>query len=276
MYRLTHLQSLWTHCHDYFQIWYVSKGSFTHKVYDQSYEISQGDIFVVSPYTLHSVNVSSGQEIEIYGCEFMPAFINEKLEHMPVGHAIFDMAFVEYFLRRDTDAHFKISMEKGTEVTVRNVMKDMLAEYEGRSPFFQLSLKAYLLVLLSILVREVNGKLVKAGFEKSEKYKEIMTKVVDYIHNHYQEDLKLNTLCGVSNLSKSTFCILFKEWTGKTFNRYLTDYRILQAKYMLKQPELSVTDVCYSTGFNELSYFCRMFKKYTGIPPTDFRKQAID
>ncbi|WFB59987.1 AraC family transcriptional regulator [Paenibacillus sp. BR1-192] len=102
-----------------------------------------------------------------------------------------------------------------------------------------------------------------------------MTRVVDHIHNHYQEDMNLNDLCSLSNLSRSTFCILFKEWTGKTFNRYLTDLRILQAMMMLKQPELSVTDVCYSTGFNELSYFCRIFKKYTGISPTDFRKQAM-
>ncbi|UNK17104.1 AraC family transcriptional regulator [Paenibacillus sp. N3/727] len=275
MYKLTSQNSLWTHCHDYFQIWYLAKGSFVHTVNSQVYEISKGDIFVIPPFTLHSVEIFPDQEIEIYGCEFMPSFVNERLVDMPTDPAFFDVVFLEYFLRKESNAQSKITLDSVTEVTVRNVMNEMLTEYERRFPFFQIALKANLLLLLSILVRQVNGELVRAGFEKSEKYRGIMTRVVDYIHNHYHEDLKLNSLCSLSNLSRSTFCILFKEWTGRTFNRYVTDLRILQAMMILKQPELSVTDVCFSTGFNELSYFCRIFKKYTGISPTDFRKQAI-
>ncbi|WP_194541322.1 AraC family transcriptional regulator [Paenibacillus sp. JZ16] len=275
MYKLTYQQSLWTHCHDYFQIWYVAKGGFQHTVNQQAYEISKGDIFVIPPFTLHSVSISPEEDIEIYGCEFMPAFVNERFQEMPTDHAFFDVAFLEYFLRKEMNAQAKITLDTVTDVTVQNALKDMLIEYERRTPFFQIALKAKLLILLSILVRQVNGELLREGFEKSEKYRGIMTRVVDHIHNHYQEDMNINDLCTLSNLSRSTFCILFKEWTGKTFNRYLTDLRILQAMMMLKQPELTVTDVCYSTGFNELSYFCRIFKKYTGISPTDFRKQAI-
>lgn len=275
MYKLTYQQSLWTHCHDYFQIWYVAKGSFVHTVNNQVYEISKGDVFIIPPYTLHSVYIAPEFEIEIYGCEFMPCFVNERMQDMPVENSFFDIAFLEHFLRKEMNAQSKITLDGVTEVTVRNVIKEMLMEYERRLPFFQISLKANLLVLLSILVRQVNGELIREGFEKSEKYRGIMMRVVDYIHNHYDEDMNLNTLCGLSNLSRSTFCILFKEWTGKTFNRYVTDLRILQAMILLKQPDLSVTDVCYSTGFNELSYFCRIFKKYTGISPTEFRKQAI-
>ncbi|MFD0619711.1 helix-turn-helix domain-containing protein [Paenibacillus sp. GCM10027629] len=69
--------------------------------------------------------------------------------------------------------------------------------------------------------------------------------------------------------------LIFKQWTGKTFNRYVTDLRIRNATILLKQPELTVTDVCYSAGFNDLPYFCRIFKKYTGLSPAYYRKQAI-
>jgi AraC-like DNA-binding protein/mannose-6-phosphate isomerase-like protein (cupin superfamily) len=275
MYRLTAQPSLMTHCHDYFQIWYVAKGAFHHTVSGERFAIAAGDIFVVSPFTLHSVEIPSDQKLEIYGCEFMPSFINERLEEKPADHSFFDVAYVEYFLRRESRIQSKISLENVIEVRVRNLMREMLAEYERRSPFFQILLKANLLLLLSILVRQVNRELVDAGFEKSEKYKNIMTGVIEYIHTNYHENLKLDTLCSIANLSRSTFCGLFKEWTGKTFNRYVTDLRIFHAIGMLMRPELSVTDVCYSTGFNELSYFCRIFKKYTGISPTYFRKQAV-
>lgn len=275
MYRLHAQHSLWTHCHDYFQIWYIAKGSFTHKVNDEAYQICKGDAFVIPPFTLHSLDIDSGVELEIFGCEFMPSFVNERLESMPTRADFFDVAFLEFFLRQDTGLHSKISLDNAAELTVKNLMKEMLAEYEKRHPFFQLVLKAHLLQLLSVLIRQLNGELVQAVFEKSEKYRKIMNRVVDYIRNHYHENLNLNTLCTVSALSRSMFCGLFKEWTGKTFNRYVTDLRISQAKAMLKQLELSVTDVCYSVGFNEPSYFCRIFKKYTGISPSEFRKHAI-
>lgn len=275
MYRLQAQHSLWTHCHDYFQIWYVAKGSFTHTVNHEVYRIDKGDAFVISPFTLHSLIVDPAIELEIYGCEFLPSFIDERLKDMPAGPRFFDALYLEHFLLSETGKQSKITLDSAAEVTVRNLMKDMLMEYEKRHPFFQIALKAHLLQLLSVLVRQVNGELVKASFEKSEKYRGIMTKVVDYIHQQLHEDLNLSKLCTVSNMSRSTFCTLFKEWTGKTFNRYVTDLRIFQAMCLLKEPELTVTDVCYSAGFNELSYFCRIFKKYTGISPTEYRKQAV-
>lgn len=275
LYKLTYQQSIWTHFHDYFQIWYIAKGTFTHTVNHEVYTIGKGDIFVIPPFTLHSVTISPSEDIEIYGCEFMPSFVNEQLQDMPEEKSFFDVSFLEFFLREEMRPQAQISLDSVTEVKVANVIKDMLMEYEKRVPFFKIHLKAYLLMLLSILVRQVNGEIVKEGFEKSEKYRDIMNSVVDYIHRHYNEDLKLASLCSLSNLSKSTFCILFKEWTGKTFNRYVTDLRIFHSMKMLQQPELTVTDVCYSTGFNELAYFSRIFKKYTGISPSDYRRQAI-
>ena len=275
MYRLYKQHSLTYHCHDYFQIWYVAKGAFRHTVSNRRFEIKQGDIFVIPPFTLHSIDIPPEQNIEIYGCEFMPSFINERFEEKPMEPLFFDVAYLEYFLSRDDSAQSKITLEHITEMRVRHVLQEMLAEYERRSPFFQIVLKSNLLLLLSMLIREINKDLVQEGYEKTEKYRSIMTGVIDYIHAAYHEDLHLDTLCSLAKLSRSTFCSIFKAWTGKTFNRYLADLRIFHALTMLKQPELSVTDVCYAIGFNELSYFCRIFKKYTGISPTSYRKQAI-
>jgi len=277
MYKLNSLHSLWTHFHDYFQIWYVSKGEFKHTVNSQPYNITKGDLFVVAPFTLHRLNVPVEQELEIIGCEFMPAFINERFDDMSMDTdpTFFDVGYLEHFWQTDCTAQSKIELDGVTEGRIRNLMLEMLGEYERRAPFFRIVLKANLLQLLSIIIRQMNGELVKAGFERSEKYRDIMTKVVDYMHKNVHEDIKLEHVCAMSNMSKSTFCSLFKQWTGKTFNRYLIDLRILNAITLLQRPVLSVTDVCYATGFNELSYFCRIFKKYTGISPNQFRKQAI-
>jgi len=275
MYKLNSFRGLWTHFHDYFQIWYIPKGEFIHTVHGHPYHIGKGDLFIIPPNTLHSIDVPSELEIEIIGCEFMPSFINEGFSSMPEEPFCFDTAYLEHFLQTDNHAQYQISLDSVTEDRIRSLLLEMLHEYERRSPFFETMLKANLLLILSILIRQVNGRVVKAGFEKLEKYKDIMSRAVEYIHNNYHEDIKLEEVSALSNLSRSTFCSLFKEWTGKTFNRYLTDIRISNAKILLKQREFSVTDVCYATGFNELSYFCRIFKKYTGLSPNYYRKQAI-
>ncbi|GIO68428.1 AraC family transcriptional regulator [Paenibacillus sp. JTLBN-2024] len=275
LYRMDSLVSLSTHFHDYFQIWYVSKGEFLHTFGSRQYRIKKGDLFLVPPFTLHRIQAFE-EEAEIFGCEFMPAFINERFDDPSADRAFFDANYLKHFLHSDSSAHSQIAFDGVTDGKIRALLQDMLHEYEERAPFFQIVLKANLLQLLSMIIRQVNGEMVRAGFQKIERYRDTMNQVVEYIERNAHEDIKLEHVCAVSNLSKPTFCRLFKEWTGKTFNRYLVDLRISNALVLLQRPSMSVTDVCYATGFNELAYFCRIFKKYTGISPNQYRKQATN
>lgn len=273
MYRMDALVSLSTHFHDYYQIWYVSKGEFVHTLGNRQYRIRKGDLFLVPPFTLHRVQAFE-EEVEILGCEFMPSFINERFGDPSGERRFFDANYLKHFSQSDCTPHSQIAFDVVTDGRIRGLLQDMLGEYEERTPFFEIVLKASLLQLLSILIRQVNGELVKAGFQKIERYRDTMNKVVEYIERNAHEDIKLEHICAISNMSKPTICRLFKEWTGKTFNRYLVDLRISNALVLLQRPSLSITDVCYATGFNELAYFCRIFKKYTGISPNQFRKQV--
>ncbi|MGG4046248.1 AraC family transcriptional regulator [Paenibacillus favisporus] len=274
MYRMNTLVNLSTHFHDYYQIWYVSKGEFVHTISNRQYRIRQGDLFLVPPFTLHRVQAFE-TEGEILGCEFMPSFINERFADPSGERRFFDAEYLKHFSQSDCTPHSQIAFDGVTDGRIRGLLQDMLGEYEERTPFFEIVLKASLLQLLSIIIRQVNGELVKAGFQKIERYRDTMNKVVEYIDRNAHEDIKLEHICAISNMSKPTICRLFKEWTGKTFNRYLVDLRISNALVLLQRPSMSITDVCYATGFNELAYFCRIFKKYTGISPNQFRKQVM-
>ena len=65
----------------------------------------------------------------------------------------------------------------------------------------------------------------------------------------------------------------FKEYTGKTVNEYLTEYRIYIAKQLLEDTEKSILEIALECGFNEASYFIRIFKRQTGISPLKYRGQ---
>ena len=75
-----------------------------------------------------------------------------------------------------------------------------------------------------------------------------------------------------AEMSPKYFCYFFKEMTAKTPVEYLNGYRIEKATKMLLNTNDSVTDVAYSCGFNDLSYFIKTFKQIKGITPAKFRK----
>ena len=75
----------------------------------------------------------------------------------------------------------------------------------------------------------------------------------------------------MANLSRYHFCRLFKEITNKTVTDYINQIRINQSEEMLKDSSKNITEVATANGFNNLSYFSKVFKKYKKIPPSKIK-----
>jgi AraC-like DNA-binding protein len=72
-------------------------------------------------------------------------------------------------------------------------------------------------------------------------------------------------------MNRSAFCSFFKRQTGKTYFTYLNEMRIEEASRLLKEGGMSVSDVCFACGFNDISYFSRTFRRIKGYPPSGCR-----
>ena len=95
-------------------------------------------------------------------------------------------------------------------------------------------------------------------------------RVLTYIENNYSEDMDLESVAKTAGFSKYHFSRLFKQYTDSTFYDYLCSKRILEAKKLLLT-NTPVTDVAFQVGFNNLTTFCRCFKKYSGCSPTQYK-----
>ena len=93
----------------------------------------------------------------------------------------------------------------------------------------------------------------------------------EYIRKNYRRDLTLDEVSREVHVSPYYFSKLFKDEVGENFVEYLTKIRIAQAKRMLLDPSNSIKQVCLSVGYGDPSYFSRIFKKYEGVTPTEFR-----
>ena len=96
--------------------------------------------------------------------------------------------------------------------------------------------------------------------------------VYKFIENNYQRAISIEEISTLTHLSKAAFCRYFKKMTRLTFTEFLNQYRIEQAKRLLKSDK-NVTETCYECGFESLSYFNRIFKKVVGENPIQFKKR---
>lgn len=105
-------------------------------------------------------------------------------------------------------------------------------------------------------------------------YKRILQlkQVLEFIEHNYAAPLTLQQLSASVSMSPKYFCRFFSEMTHQTPMDYLNHQRIEQACYQLSTTDDSITEIAYRTGFNDLSYFIRTFKKYKGITPGKYKR----
>ncbi|MDL2322485.1 AraC family transcriptional regulator [Bacteroidales bacterium OttesenSCG-928-A17] len=97
-------------------------------------------------------------------------------------------------------------------------------------------------------------------------------KVQEYINAHYKEEIRLNYVADMIGMAPASFSRFFKLRTGKKFSDYLIDIRLGFASRLLIDSTMSIAEICYECGFNNLSNFNRIFKKKKDCSPKEFRE----
>ena len=100
-----------------------------------------------------------------------------------------------------------------------------------------------------------------------------VAKVKDFVAAHYIEEIRLNQMSKMVNMSPTAFSRFFKLRTGKTLAEYIVDVRLGHATRMLIDTKEPVSQICFSCGFNTLTNFNRLFRKRKGCSPTEFREK---
>jgi AraC-like DNA-binding protein len=101
-----------------------------------------------------------------------------------------------------------------------------------------------------------------------------LNKVYRYVINNYHQDLTLDKVAAIANLSVPAFCRYFRKRTNKTFIRFLNEIRITHACRLLAEEEHSIAGICYTCGYTSVSYFIKKFKEVTGHTPLAYKKKV--
>jgi len=105
-------------------------------------------------------------------------------------------------------------------------------------------------------------------------YKDITLAALGKMQKHFKEEITLESLAHMINVTPQYLSKIIKEDSGMTFKEYLTELRIEEAKKLLSKGQINIKDVGFDVGYNDTSYFIRTFKKYEGITPKDYQRMV--
>ena len=100
-----------------------------------------------------------------------------------------------------------------------------------------------------------------------------MKQIIKYIEHNYMEKITIETMAEELGLSQSHFMKFFKNTMGTTFIDYLNEYRLTMASRLLISSESSILNIAAEVGFDNLSYFNRLFKKRFAVTPREYRRK---
>ena len=100
-------------------------------------------------------------------------------------------------------------------------------------------------------------------------------KVMDYLMEHYRREVVLEEAAQLVSLNKSSFCRYFKSRTNKTFSQFLNEIRVAHACKLLAFNDMTVSQICYEAGYNNISHFNRQFKQITGLTAREYARKYL-
>ena len=143
--------------------------------------------------------------------------------------------------------------------------------YELNNQFLSLLSRGQTLDDLCYLLQDVVESFMSAMFNRLDKGNVYIRRALGFMSEHYAQQITLELVAKEVGLSTSYFSALFHDVVGVSFREHLCAIRVEESKQLLLSTDYSLTDIALAVGFADQSYFCKVFKKHTGVTPGRFR-----
>lgn len=276
------------HWHDEVEILYFSGGAFRLEINMESFQVDSECFYFVNSSELHGIiaetsgrywedavvfspgifGLDSGDEVQIRLIKpiqnkklLFPRCITPQHPAFPVLRGAF--SDIMHAFGRRTEKSLA-----GQEAAYAHLSDSRPAADNLTS---QMYVKASLMHILAALLDHGLFTPTERNFDRRvESIKTALT----FIRENYQNKIYLSDLAGQVNLNEQYFCRLFRKAIGYSPIEYVNEYRIKQAKRLLEETDLQVTDVCLECGFNNMGNFLQEFRRHTGTTPSQYRKHV--
>lgn len=255
------------HYHSEYEIDYIVKSSGTRYVGDHVGSFSEGTLVLIGSNVPHlwknSPDFFTGNpefKVNALVIQFPGDFVQGLRNSYPEFQHI-----RELFLRAERGICFTDHDSKSLGAQLMHLLN--LNGFDRLLAFIHILEQMAVIKDYQLLASEVYKTTVAAGADQR------LSKILNYIQLNYQDDLSVKDLACKFGMNTTAFCRYFKENTSKPMIQYIHEMRIGYACKLLMDQTMSVSQICYEIGFNNIANFNRIFKRINGCTPSDYRKK---
>ncbi len=257
--------SLFTHehIHDEIELLYVRNGSAVAEILADRIPLSRGSILLINRLLNHNYSNIS-KDFDCIILQFKPQNVFD--------NKIVDLKYLVPFYRTASFSYYLNNLidDAANEIALclNEILKNCTTQSESGKDLILNSL------LLKLLYISHKYDIYSLGTDKLTEKEKTIRRILNlqkYINSHYAEALSVSFACEYVKLDYHYFSRLFKQQTGKNFIDYLNSVRILNAQQLLTSSNQSISFISQSVGFQNPSYFNRVFKAVCGVTPKEYR-----
>jgi AraC-like DNA-binding protein len=258
------------HRPDHLELVLFESGELAYEVEDNVCTVTKDDIIVVGNRLRHRCLplLNSKPEARTVVLSFLPQTVHSGT---PLGD---DVQYLMPFNLAGPKPNV-IPGKKGLSREVFDLIERIHQEMPGASERSRLAIRTYLkMILLTVVNHCSESDEAREAFGRNREAVERLTPIFDYLHQHYDEPVRVKDAARLCAVSSCCFMNLFKEVTGQSFVVYLNHYRVAKAQGLLAASSKAISAIGMETGFCTQSYFGMVFRKVTGLTPLEYRMQC--
>lgn len=263
-YRTTSLNQPCFHSHSGYELYFCIQGSGRFIAGEKLHTLGPGTFTAVKPMALHLSRPDVGAPFHRY----VLAIERSYLESLFSGDEMIADAIGQWLPGHGHDSLHAL-LNARQLLSLQETLGQLELEIKMKRSYYPLAVKSLLFQLFTELSRYRSD--LEAIQPSSGERKRLVEDILSCMMERYREPLRTEDLCRRFHLSRSYLHRIFKQDTGVAINEFMVAYRVNKAKELLQGTELPITEIAVSVGFQDISHFCRTFKRLAGMTPSRYR-----
>ena len=259
-----YIQSYPRHWHQEAELIYVTGGHLKVCVWSEAFHVTSGDIVIVLPHAIHSIEQIGSERAEYYNIVFDFSIFGKD--------AGYDK-YLKPFLTHEKTVNYCERKGSPLNESLKPLLLSLIEHRKSSYTTHEYLVKSHLFMIMHLLNRhcvdaEENELALHQTYDK-------LKAALYWVQLSYAKKTPIKKAAALCGFSESHFMKLFRELTGMSFTAYLINYRLELAANQLTKTDLSIIEISGNCGFHNHSYFTRAFVKKYGVTPTAYRKDAV-
>ncbi|PSL32250.1 helix-turn-helix domain-containing protein [Chitinophaga ginsengisoli] len=252
------------HSHSFFELIYIVSGKGRHFVNESSFHYSPGHLFLITPGDSHHFDIQ--KQTTLLFVRFNESYIgSSKLQER-------SRQGIAYILKNANHDSESLLNSKGDQIVAKSIMEAIIREHSERDFYHQELLLQFIDTILMLIVRNITTRLPEKVNENTD---EKALEILQYVQANIAapEKIRAKVISKQFGISENYLGRYFKKQTNETLQEYIIRYKLRMAESRLLHSNMRLNEIADSLGFTDKSHLNRLFKKYNGVSPAQYRKQ---